>query len=168
MRIQISKKAVLSVLLLVALLFLRMFVFSPITVSGVSMEPTLHSGEKGFIVKSGKLNRGDIICFVGNKEKEEIFIKRVIGMADDTILLHENKVFVNGIELEEGYLIDYPPNSNYHLTPQTEEAFTVPPDTYFVMGDNRVNSIDSRNIGFVEQEDVWGKLVFSYGFKTYK
>lgn len=168
MRIQINKKAVLSVFLLVALLFLRMFVFSPITVSGVSMEPTLYSGEKGVIVKNGKLNRGDIICFVGDKEKEEIFIKRVIGLTGDTILLQENKVFVNGSELEEDYLIDYPPNSNYHLSQQTEKEFTVPPDTYFVMGDNRVNSVDSRKIGFVEQDDVWGKLVFSYGFKTYE
>lgn len=70
------------------------------------------------------------------------------------------------MELEEEYLIDYPWNSNYNVL-QPETSFQVPAQMYFVMGDNRVNSLDSRKIGFVTEEDVWGKLVFSYGLKKY-
>lgn len=166
MQIRLNKKEILLVVLLTVALFLRMFMFSPVTVSGVSMEPTLYSGERGIILKHSTIQRGDIICFIGNKENEELFIKRVIGVEGDTIQLQANKVFVNGTELEEEYLIDYPWNSNYNVL-QPETSFQVPAQMYFVMGDNRVNSLDSRKIGFVTEEDVWGKLVFSYGFKKY-
>lgn len=94
LQIRLNKKEILLVVLLTVALFLRMFMFSPVTVSGVSMEPTLYSGERGIILKHSTIQRGDIICFIGNKEKEELFIKRVIGVEGDTIPFRWQRLYL--------------------------------------------------------------------------
>jgi len=164
---KLKMKNVLLTTTLVLILFLRMFVISPVTVSGVSMEPTLYSGERGILLKKAEVQRNDIICFMGDAESQEVFIKRVIGVEGDTIRVSGNHVYVNGVELEEDYLIDYPIHSNYNLLGDVGRDFTVPENTYFVLGDNRTISLDSREIGFVAEEAVAGKLIFSFGAKSH-
>lgn len=162
-----NRKKDISFFLLVFLIFvLRMFVFSPVSVSGVSMEPTLYSGETGIILKKMTVNRDDIICFIREKESGEIFIKRVIGVAGDFIKIEHNKIFVNGVNLEESYLIDYPIDSNFNLVNSASNSFVIPEGMVFVLGDNRVVSLDSRNIGYVAEKDIVGKLIFSFGLRN--
>lgn len=162
-----KKQNLLIITLLTMIVLLRLFVFSPVTVSGRSMEPTLQSGEKGIILKQKNPKRNDIVCFRNNSNSEELFIKRVIGVGGDKVLLDGNAVFVNGNELDEEYLIDYPQNSDYNHLDKNLWEFIVPSDTFFVLGDSRTISLDSRRIGFVPKENVIGVLALSFALNKY-
>lgn len=166
MKLKIRKKNIAIFLLFSLMFILRIFIFSPVSVSGVSMEPTLYSGEKGIILKNAPVNRNDVICFTGDKETNELFIKRVIGVAGDLIRIEHNKIFVNDSELDEPYLIAYPANSNFNLVDLSNESFIVPEKMIFVLGDNRIKSFDSREFGFVSEKAIIGKLVISFGLRN--
>ena len=112
--------------------------------------------------------RGDIVVFKYPDEPERDFIKRVIGLPGDTIELKNKKVHINGQPLEEPYVhFLTPPSTEYQEVTSSDlrERFgpvTVPPDQYFVMGDNRDNSQDSRYWGFLPRELVKGKALVIY------
>lgn len=163
LKFRIRKQKFYIFFLMFFIFFLRIFIISPVSVSGISMEPTLYSGETGIVFKKGSIERNDIICFIGEKESGDIFIKRVIGLAGDSIKINENEIFVNRIQLEEPYLIKYPLNSNFNLA---NIEFTVPKGKIFVLGDNRIVSLDSREIGYVSEEEVIGKLIISFGIRN--
>src|ERR1041384_3954922 len=137
-------------------LLVNKFVFGP-TMTGV--ERTL--------LPIDDIKRGDIIVFKFPEDPERDFIKRTIGLPGDTIELRNKKVYVNGKALDEPYVhFLFPPPGE---TP--EEDFdvrvhygpvTVPPDHYFMMGDNRDNSEDSRYWGFLPRDYVKGKAAFIY------
>lgn len=128
------------------------------TVQGSSMEPTLYTGNKLIINKVAKLrdniDRGDIIVFdatPGEPKKEKIFyIKRVIGVEGDLIEIKNGDVFVNGEEIKE----EYADKTNS----QTNLTMTVPENSYFVLGDNRDKSNDSRYFGTILHSQVSGKI----------
>lgn len=128
------------------------------TVQGSSMEPTLYTGNKLIINKIAKLtdniDRGDIIVFdatPGEGKKDKIFyIKRVVGKEGDLIEIKNGDVFVNGKEIKEEYADKT--NSPSNLT------MTVPDDSYFVLGDNRDRSNDSRYFGTILHSQVSGKI----------
>lgn len=125
-------------------------------IEGQSMEPTLHEGEYVLVNKLAyyldEPERGDIIVMHHNAERD--FIKRIIGLPGDNILIDNNRdVFVNGTKLNEPYLSDRPPSSG---------SWTVPDGAYFVMGDNRPNSSDSRSWGFLEADQIAGKAAAIY------
>lgn len=125
----------------------RTFLFSPYVVDGESMEPTLHDHEKMFVNKlnlTNRLSRGEIVVIKG---KEEYYVKRIIGLPGDTILMKNDNLFINGVLVKEPYL-----SHNLKLAKQmgsklTDDfgPITVPKDKYFVMGNNRLYSKDSRN-----------------------
>ncbi len=152
-------------------------------VEGPSMEPGLHNGQYLLVNKAVyfKLNlgtlskyipfidaengeetflfhgpqRGDVIVFRYPKDPDRDFIKRVIGVPGDTIHIDQTgTVFVNGEAVEEKYISD--------ASPRPLEEQVVPPESYFVLGDNRPNSSDSRNWGFVPEENIIGKAMLSY------
>lgn len=128
------------------------------TVQGVSMEPTLYTGNKLIINKISKITnsieRGDIIVFdstPGESRKDKVFyIKRVIGVAGDKIEIKQGNVFVNGEEIIE----DYADKTDSF----TNLIMTVPEDSYFVLGDNRDKSNDSRYFGTILRSQVTGKI----------
>lgn len=130
------------------------------TVQGSSMEPTLHTGDKLVIDKvsklTNKIERGDIIVFDStpeNSRKDKVyFIKRVIGVGGDTINIKNGDVFVNGKEIDESY-------ADKENAP-TNLIMTVPEGSYFVLGDNRDNSNDSRYFGTILHSQVSGKIAF--------
>lgn len=143
----------------------RTFLFAPYIVEGASMEPTLHNQEKIFVNKfhlADSFKRGDIIIIKG---KEENYVKRLIGLPGDTILMKNDKLYVNGVLYREAYL-----SHNRKLAAQMGSLLTgdfgpitVPKDKYFVMGDNRLVSKDSRNgLGLIPTEEVIGQSEFVF------
>lgn len=143
-------KNVMKNLLIYALLFATVFflatqVFLISYVPSGSMEPTIKARQLvGCIrIHHQKINRYDIVIFWYN---DQLLIKRVIGLPGDELVIKNHQVFVNGQKLEENYL-DEPMST-------ADQCFLVPQNHYFVMGDNRNHSYDSRKIGFIPKKDI--------------
>jgi signal peptidase I len=122
------------------------------------------------VLPVGTLARGDVVVFKYPVEPDRDFIKRVIGLPGETIEVKEKKVYINGKPFEEGYVhFLAPPAAQSELHEVTSfdvrERYgpvTVPANQYFVMGDNRDNSQDSRYWGFLPRENVKGKALIIY------
>lgn len=150
---------VLETLLLAAILFL---VINTLTgryqVHGQSMEPSLHDGQ--YLIASKVVywlrspERGDVVVLDPPDGQSEVpYIKRVIGLPGDVVEVREQRVWVNGVALNEPY-ISAPPNYTGN--------WIVTEDQYFVLGDNRNNSSDSHAWGLLPREQILGKAIFSY------
>jgi signal peptidase I len=146
----------------VLVIIIRWFIFAPFIVDGPSMEPNFHTRER-LIVNKIIYNirtpeRGEVVVFHAPTGVD--YIKRVIGLPGEKIKIQNNKVFINGEELKEPYLQeavdDYKArtNSNYNVD---FSEITVEDGKVFVMGDNRVNSQDSRAIGTVAFDKIVGR-----------
>ena len=142
------------------------FVVQPVKVEGTSMLPRLHDGERIFVNKliyyddyrwAPKIERGDIVVFWFPDDPSKSYIKRVIGLPGDRIEVHEGVVRVNGGDLDETYL-----DSRLNLSHRSLSEVYVRPNYYFVMGDNRDNSSDSRIWGLVPKKYIYGKALFRY------
>jgi signal peptidase I len=126
-----------------------------VEVVGDSMQPTLHSGEKLTADKNiTQIKRGDIIIFK-SVDDNKILIKRVIGLPDEKIKIQDGKVFINDKELMETYLKE---KMNSKMNEYLPVNLVIPPEAYYVMGDNRNNSNDSRNFGVVPMKSIIGKI----------
>jgi len=142
------------------------FVVQPVKVEGTSMLPRLHDGERIFVNKlvyydeyrwAPKIDRGDIVVFWFPDDPSKSYIKRVIGLPGDTVEVHDGQVRLNGKDLQENYLDPHLNVSHRTLAP----AF-VKLNYYYVMGDNRDNSSDSRIWGLVPKKYVYGKALLRY------
>lgn len=139
--------------------FVRYFLLIPINVAGDSMSPQLEPNSYIVYGPYAKIERFDIILFHDNQG--ESYIKRIIGLPGETLAYRDDQLYINGEALEEPHLAENR-NSNQLLTPDFElESLTgekeIPEDSYFVMGDNRSRSKDSRMFGFVPQGAINGK-----------
>jgi signal peptidase I len=149
---------ILETLVISALLFLAINAVSArIRVDGFSMEPSLHSGEFVIVNKLAYINgspkRGDVIVFHFPRDPQQEYIKRVIGLAGDEVVVSNGTVRVNGEVLDEPYILQSPAYSG---------SWQVPEGQLFVMGDNRNNSSDSHNWGTLELDYVVGKALVVY------
>jgi signal peptidase I len=171
------------VIAVILALFVRTWVFQAFKIPTGSMEknllvgdhlivnkmqfaPTATSLERA-IMPGRDIRRGDIIVFKFPQQPDRDFIKRVIGLPGDRLELHRKKVYVNGSPIDEPYVqfleppsVDGPPR-----TDDLREEYgpvTVPPHQYFMMGDNRDNSEDSRYWGFMPESYVKGQALFIY------
>ncbi|MGD0500329.1 MAG: signal peptidase I [Bryobacteraceae bacterium] len=147
---------------------LIVFIYQPVKVEGTSMEPGLRDQERIFINKFtyslglGDIRRGDTIVFRFPFDRpSRSYIKRVIGVPGDRIRIEAGQVYLNGRPLAEDYVTDRDTVS-WPLAPEPCADRTAPPGGYFVLGDNRAFSSDSRAWGFVPRESVYGKAVFAY------
>jgi len=116
------------------------------------------------LVRFSEPQRGDIIVFKFPEDESKDFIKRVIGLAGDTVEVRNKRVWINGALLVEPYVQHVDPNVLPHQFQPRDNLgpLKVPPDSYFVMGDNRDQSLDSRFWGFVKLEKIKGKAFLIY------
>jgi signal peptidase I len=171
------------VIAVILALFVRTWVFQAFKIPTGSMENNLLIGDhlivnkmefapeatwvERAIMPSRAIRRGDVIVFKYPVEPERDFVKRVIGLPGDRLELHRKAISINGTKLDESYVrFLEPPSANG--TPRTDDLreeygpVTVPAGQYFMMGDNRDNSQDSRYWGFLPQNYVKGKALFIY------
>jgi signal peptidase I len=140
--------------------FIIIFLYQPVKVEGTSMMPLLQDQERifvnKFVYRLEPIERGDIIVFRYPRDPSKSYIKRVVGLAGDKIRINAGEVYVNGQALDEGYVpSEY---ADFRSYPET----TVPAHSYFVLGDHRSMSQDSRDFGPVNQTFIYGKAVFGY------
>lgn len=151
-------------------LLCKNFVLGRADVDGPSMLSTLHDKDVLFVEKislyTNSITKGKIVIFDSHNERNEIFVKRVIATAGDTIELIDGKVFLNGNELKEPYLDSKTVTRQGNFL-RDDIVYKVPAGCVFVMGDNRENSLDSRVIGPVKLKDVKGHVILrAYPFNS--
>ncbi len=141
-------------------LVIIVFLYQPVKVEGTSMAPLLSDQERIFINKFvyrfEPIQRGDVVVFWYPLDRTKSFIKRVVGLPGETVEIRQGAVYVNGKVVPEPY-----------VPPQYEDLsdfgpVRVPRDSYFVMGDHRVSSNDSRVFGPVASRFIYGRAVFAY------
>lgn len=149
----------LSVLIAVLVI---LFLYRPVKVEGTSMMPSLFDQERLFINQFsykfglGEIKRGDTVVFWAPEDITKSYIKRVIGLPGDTVAVDDGYVLVNGKKLVENYVpLEYRDDRSY-------PSQVVPRNEYFVLGDHRVSSNDSRAWGFVPRNYIYGKAVFVF------
>jgi signal peptidase I len=174
------------VIAVILALFIRTFVVQAFKIPTGSMENNLLIGDHLLVNKFvfgptespvertllpvGTVHRGDVVVFKFPVEPERDFIKRVIGLPGETLELRQKKVYINGSPLEEPYVhfLEPPggdPTMHEFISYDLRERYgpvTVPPNQYFVMGDNRDNSQDSRYWGFLPRDYIKGKALLIY------
>jgi signal peptidase I len=140
--------------------FIIIFLYQPVKVEGTSMMPGLEDQERIFVNKFvyrwEPIQRGDIVVFRYPRDTSKSYIKRVIGVAGDHIRIETGQVYVNGEAIDEQYVpTDYADARSFN-------EIVVPPHSFFVLGDHRTMSNDSRDFGTVNERYIYGKAVFGY------
>lgn len=140
--------------------FIIVFLYQPVRVEGTSMLPMLQDQDRLFINKIayrvGDIHRSDVVVFLYPHDHSKSYIKRVIAVGGDDLRIDHGQVWVNGKELKEGYVpLRY---EDERSQPET----VIPPHEYWVMGDHRSISSDSRDFGPVERDLIYGKAAFVY------
>ncbi|MEQ9809709.1 signal peptidase I [Streptococcus jiangjianxini] len=178
----------LFTLFLMVFFVTRWLIWFFVTVDGHSMDPTLADREKLLVVKTATIDRFDMVVAeeVENGTKKQI-VKRVVGMPGDTITYKNDKLYVNNKETKETYLTDYKKrykkdklqktysyNPYFQSLAQASDAFTqdnsgktsftvkVPKDQYYLLGDDRIVSKDSRAVGTFKKDTIVGEVKFRY------
>ncbi|MFH0749815.1 MAG: signal peptidase I [Candidatus Gottesmanbacteria bacterium] len=153
------------VVFLAMLVMVYLFLFSPQEINGQSMFPTFYDKEllitSKIVYKLHAPKRGDVVIFKSPTNKEIDYIKRVIGLPGETILLKNSTYYINGTKLEEPYIGKDVYTSAGSFLKEGEDT-TVPEGKYFVSGDNRPHSSDSREFGPIPIEDFIGQGLFRY------
>lgn len=154
-------------LIIVVFILLGVFAIQPVVVEGTSMVPQLHDGERLLVnklvyykfesVSWGHLERGDIVVFWFPNDPDKSYVKRIIGLPGETVEIRNGKVFINGSLLNEPYL-----DKTHNREIRDHLIRTVDRHYYFVMGDNRDDSSDSRIWGLVPEKYIYGKAFFRY------
>jgi len=141
-------------------LVIIVFLYQPVKVEGTSMAPLLSDQERIFINKFvyrfEPIERGDVVVFWYPLDHTKSFIKRVVGLPGETVEIRQGVLYVNGKVIPEPYVPpQYEDNSDYGPYP-------VPPGNFFVLGDHRISSNDSRVFGPVPSHYIYGRAVFAY------
>lgn len=148
------------IIVIIVVILIRTFIVTPVRVNGHSMDPNLKNKEILLLKKyDHTYERFDIVVF--NYKKEHL-IKRVIGLPGDRVYYKDNKLFVNDKYIEEKFLPKSAKTYDYVLEEEIPDGY------YFVMGDNRTNSSDSRMIGLISEKDIEGTSDFVlFPFSTF-
>ena len=140
--------------------FIIIFLYQPVRVEGTSMLPVLEDQDRLFINKMayrvGEIHRGDVVVFQYPRDHEKSYIKRVIALPGDDLRIDHGQVYVNGSRIEERYV------PKQFTDDRSQPEMMVPAHEYFVMGDHRSISSDSRDFGPVDRELIYGKAAFVY------
>ncbi len=140
--------------------FIIVFLYQPVRVEGTSMLPMLEDQDRLFINKMayrvGEIHRGDVVVFLYPRDHQKSYIKRVIAVPGDDLRIDHGRVYVNGARVEERYV------PSRYADDRSEAEMVIPQHSYFVMGDHRSISSDSRDFGTVDRALVYGKAAFVY------
>lgn len=149
-----------SILALVIVIPIRFFIAQPFIVSGASMQPTFESGEYLIVdqltYRFESAHRGEVVIFKYPKDPSKYFIKRVIGLPGETVRIEGEHIYIENEEHQSGYLLEEPYLDPENLGDSTM-TITLSDDQYFVMGDNRRASSDSRIWGPLPEENIIGR-----------
>ncbi|MBI4129725.1 signal peptidase I [Candidatus Roizmanbacteria bacterium] len=158
---------ILQTIVLAAAIFVVIYLFAaqPHMVRGASMESSFHSGDYILTEKVSYRfrlpQRGEVIVFKAPNRPKDDYIKRVIGLPGETVRISGGVVFINDKVLTETYEPESNRTSGGRFLPE-DQIFTVPDNSYFVLGDNRSHSSDSREFGPIEKDSIIGQAVFRY------
>ncbi|HLL80472.1 MAG TPA: signal peptidase I [Ktedonobacteraceae bacterium] len=158
-------REVIETIVLTLLMFLVIrFAVQNFNVEGPSMEPTLHDGELILVDKWSYLfrppERGDVIVFVAPPHPDQDYVKRIIGLPGDRITIDNTKVYVDGVLLNETYVSPINQGNLFSYKNITNQL--VPPNMFFVLGDDRIRSSDSRDWGLVPRNNIIGRAALIY------
>ena len=180
----------LFLLFILTLVLSRIFIWDPVTVDGHSMDPTLQDREQLVMVKTSPIDRFDIVVVEETDDttgETKLIVKRVIGMPGDTIRYENDTLYVNDQEVDEPYLDEYLAafaadklqetysyNQQFQALAQQATAFTldannsasftveIPEGQYYILGDDRLVSLDSRRVGNFERSAIKGEVMFRF------
>ena len=147
---KVIKEVIPYIVIVVVVVLIRTFIITPVRVDGDSMKNTLKNGDILLLYKLSSINRFDIIVLDEEKDNEKI-IKRVIGMPGETIAIKKGKIYINDKVIDDEYA--YGETSDYNKV-------TLRDNEYFILGDNRLISKDSRYFGPIKDNEIKGKIVF--------
>lgn len=151
---KIIKELVPYVIIVLVVVLFRTFIITPVRVNGDSMNQTLKDGEILLLEKyDKKFKRFDIVVLKYNDEK---LVKRIIGMPGESVQYLNNILYINGEKVSEEFLTE----ETYDFDLKVLDYDKIPENYYFVVGDNRDNSLDSRLIGLISKDDIEGKAIF--------
>ena len=140
--------------------FIIVFLYQPVRVEGTSMLPVLEDQDRLFVNKMayrvGEIHAGDVVVFQYPRDHEKSYIKRVIALPGDRLRIDQGQVYVNGKAIEEAYV---PPR---YADDKSVAEMVLPANKYYVLGDHRSISSDSREFGPVDRDLIYGKAVFVY------
>ena len=159
---EIIKMMVVSLAIIVPI---RYFLIQPFIVNGASMEPNFHDNEYLIVdeisYRFGQPARGDIVIFRYPKNPQEFFIKRVIGLPGETIQITDGQVHIFNSQHPEGFVLQEPYLTDGLKTPSyTDDKIKLADDEYYMLGDNRLYSKDSRFFGAVNRSFITGRVFF--------
>lgn len=150
--LKLLKELLPYIIIIIVVIIIRTFIFTPVVVNGPSMMNTLHNGDVMILdkigMKLGGIKRFDIVVIQTGKTK---IIKRVIGLSGETISYQNNKLYINGKEVSD--------NHSNEITYDFEEV-KIPDGEYYVLGDNRTDSVDSRILGTIPKNEILGHATF--------
>ena len=163
-RYRLVREVIETIVLTVLMFLVIRFAVQNFNIEGTSMEPSLHNQELILVDKWTYLfrppARGDVIVFIAPPQPTQDYIKRVIGLPGDTITIMNTTVIVDGVTLNESYV---DPNNQGNMYDYKHiHDLVIPRNDYFVLGDNRAGSSDSRDWGFVPRKDIIGRAAFVY------
>lgn len=138
-------------------LICREFLFAPVVVEGKSMQPTFQDQNRLIISKTSGIQRFDMVVF-HSPEPGKDYIKRVIGLPGDTVEMRQDTLYINGKKYDEPYLAASKKNLPYSEQLTEDFQVIVPEGAYYVMGDNRRQSRDSREIGPISEQEMIGEV----------
>ena len=147
---KVIKEVIPSIVIVVVVVLIRTFIITPVRVDGDSMKNTLKNGDILLLYKLSSIDRFDIIVLDEEKDNEKI-IKRVIGLPGETVAIKKGKIYINDKVIDDEYA--YGETSDYNKV-------TLKDDEYFILGDNRLISKDSRYFGPIKDNEIKGKIVF--------
>lgn len=155
---KIIKSLIPYIIIIIVVILVRTFIATPVRVNGSSMYPTLKGNEIMLLNKLGHINRFDIVVLKIDG-REDNLIKRIIGLPGETVEIKDNDIYINDKKIDDKY--------GYGVTYNIDKV-TLKKDEYFILGDNRKISLDSRVFGTIHKDEIKGTTNFiMYPFKSF-